>query len=86
MNCLNKESTDVKEVINYEILICYCFNVERLVNIDSGSYDKAGVNQVGDLLAGRLAALDFDVQRSMQKEFGNHVNMLFSAKASASLF
>ena len=60
--------------------------LERLVNIDSGSYDKAGVNQVGDLLAGRLAALDFDVQRSMQKEFGNHVNMLFSAKASASLF
>jgi glutamate carboxypeptidase len=47
--------------------------LKRLVNIDSGSYDKAGVDQVGDVLAECLAALDFDVQRSPQKEFGDHV-------------
>jgi len=47
--------------------------LKRLVNIDSGSYDKAGVDQVGDILAERLAALDFAVQRSPQKEFGDHV-------------
>lgn len=47
--------------------------LKRLVNIDSGSYDKAGVDQVGEILAERLAALDFDVQRSPQKEFGDHV-------------
>jgi len=45
----------------------------RLVNIDCGTYDKAGVDQVGDILAERLAALDFDVQRSPQNEFGDHV-------------
>ena len=47
--------------------------LERLVNIDSGSYDKAGVDQVGDVLAVRLAALDFAVQRNPQKEYGDHV-------------
>ena len=47
--------------------------LESLVNIDSGSYDKAGVDRVGDVLAGRLAALDFVVQRSPQKELGDHV-------------
>ena len=47
--------------------------LERLVNIDSGSYDKAGVDQVGDVLAERLATLDFAVQRNPQKEYGDHV-------------
>lgn len=47
--------------------------LERLVNIDCGTYDKVGVDQVGDILAERLAALDFDVQRDLQKEFGDHV-------------
>ena len=47
--------------------------LEKLVNIDSGSYDKAGVDQVGDILAQRLAALDFAVQRSRQQEYGDHV-------------
>ncbi len=28
--------------------------LERIVNIDSGSYDKAGVDPVGDILAERL--------------------------------
>ncbi len=45
----------------------------RLVNIDCGTYDKAGVDQVSDILAERLAALDFDVQRDPQKKFGDHV-------------
>jgi len=45
----------------------------RLVNIDCGTYDKTGVDQVGDILAGRLAALDFGVQRDAQEKFGDHV-------------
>ena len=47
--------------------------LESLVNIDSGSYDKAGVDRVGDVLAERLADLEFDVQRNPQKELGDHV-------------
>jgi len=60
------EYIDSKETEMLEFL-------ERLVNIDSGSYDKAGVDQVGDVLAERLAALGFTVQRSRQNEFGDHV-------------
>ena len=47
--------------------------LERLVNIDCGTYDKAGVDQVGNILAERLVTLEFDVQRDPQKEFGDHV-------------
>ena len=60
------EYIDSKETEMLEFL-------KRLVNIDSGSYDKAGVDLVGDVLAERLAALDFVVHRSRQKEFGDHV-------------
>ena len=60
------EYIDSKEAEMLEFL-------EKLVNIDSGSYDKAGVDRVGDILAERLKALDFAVQRSPQKEFGDHV-------------
>ena len=60
------EYIDTKETEMLEFL-------EKLVNIDSGSYNKAGVDQIGDVLAERLAVLDFTVQRSPQKEFGDHV-------------
>jgi len=36
--------------------------LEQLVNLDSGSSDGAGLDQVADVLAARLAALDADVQ------------------------
>ena len=60
------EYIDSKEAEMLEFL-------ERLVNIDCGTYDKTGVDQVGDILADRLATLDFSVQRDPQKEFGDHV-------------
>lgn len=60
------EYIDSKEAQMLELLA-------RLVNIDCGTYDKAGVDQVGDILAGRLARLDFDVQRDPQEKFGDHV-------------
>lgn len=36
---------------------------ERVVNIDSGSYDAAGVNAVIDVWSGELAAMGFAIQR-----------------------
>ena len=60
------EYIDSKEAEMLEFL-------KKLVNIDSGSYDKAGVDQVGDILAQRLESLDFAVQRSRQEEYGDHV-------------
>lgn len=47
--------------------------LEGIVNIDSGTFDKAGVDRVGAVLADRLAALGFAVERIPQKEHGDHL-------------
>ncbi|MFA5027131.1 MAG: M20 family metallopeptidase [Candidatus Methylomirabilota bacterium] len=47
--------------------------LETLVNQDSGSYDRAGVNRVGDLLAEALVELGFAVSRVPQTEHGDHL-------------
>lgn len=44
-----------------------------LVNIDSGTYHKAGVDQVGAILADKLEGLGFEVSRDSQEHFGHHV-------------
>ncbi len=48
--------------------------LKKIVNIDSGTYNKTGVDQVGNVLGERLEALDFTVKRSPQKEFGDHIS------------
>lgn len=45
----------------------------RLVDQDSGTDDRHDVNKVGDMLAGELAGLDFDVTRVPQERFGDHL-------------
>ena len=47
--------------------------LEKLVNQDSGTYDRAAVNRVGDLLADACTDLGFAVQRIQQTEFGDHI-------------
>jgi glutamate carboxypeptidase len=47
--------------------------LEALVNLDSGTYDRAAVNRVGELLAGAFADLGFAVQRIPQTAFGDHL-------------
>ena len=47
--------------------------LERMVNIDSGTVDTAGVDRVGALLAERLAGLGFQVEAVRQREYGDHV-------------
>ena len=47
--------------------------IERLVNIDSGSYHKPGVDQVGAVLAERLAGLGFAIARQPLAERGDQV-------------
>lgn len=47
--------------------------LEKMVNIDCGTYSKKGVDQVGDLLADRLSALNFSVRREAQEAYGDHV-------------
>ena len=45
--------------------------IERLVNIDSGSYCTAGVNQVGAVLAAELERTGFTVERHPMRECGD---------------
>lgn len=47
--------------------------LETLVNQDSGTYDRAGVNQVGEILARAYEDLGFSVGRIQQSEFGDHL-------------
>ena len=47
--------------------------LERLVTIDSGTYDKAGVDAVGALMARALDELGFEVTRLPQTEMGDHL-------------
>jgi glutamate carboxypeptidase len=52
-------------------LDAYLDDLRALVGIDSGSYDKAGVDEVNDWLEERLKALGFSVERHLQTEFGD---------------
>ena len=47
--------------------------LETLVNLDSGTYDRAAVNRVGDVLAGAFADLGFTIERVVQTEYGDHL-------------
>jgi glutamate carboxypeptidase len=44
-----------------------------LVNIDSGTYCKAGIDAVGGIMASKLAKLGFATETVLQAESGNHV-------------
>ncbi|MFA5664538.1 M20 family metallopeptidase [Castellaniella sp.] len=47
--------------------------LERLVNIDSGSHDKQGVDAVSSILAERLAGLGFAIERKPNAAVGDFV-------------
>ncbi len=47
--------------------------LDALVSIDSGTYDKAGVDTLGAVLAPALKDLGFDVTRIPQTEMGDHL-------------
>ncbi|MBI2203190.1 MAG: M20 family metallopeptidase [Candidatus Rokubacteria bacterium] len=47
--------------------------LERLVNIDSGSYCKEGIDRCGAIHADELRALGFAVETIVEGERGNHV-------------
>jgi glutamate carboxypeptidase len=60
--------------------------LETLVNQDSGTYNRPGVNRVGDLLARSFEDLGFSVGRLQQAEFGDHLLASYgTAEGSRSL-
>ncbi|WP_345796675.1 M20 family metallopeptidase [Peribacillus muralis] len=47
--------------------------VEQLVNIDSGSYTKKGIDEIGLILKAKFESLDFIVDIVEQKDYGNQL-------------
>ncbi len=47
--------------------------LEQLVNIDSGSYDKEGVDKIGAVMKQYYQDIDFEVEEVKQAESGNHL-------------
>lgn len=53
-------------------------DLEAIVNIESGSYTKAGVDQVGEWMAERLSALGATIERHPNAELGDTVVATFT--------
>ncbi|WP_313886454.1 M20 family metallopeptidase [Bacillus sp. SD088] len=49
--------------------------LEQLVNTDSGSDDKEGVDEVGDILKEKFETAGMHVKIHREKEFGNHLEI-----------
>ncbi|WP_328824088.1 M20 family metallopeptidase [Planococcus glaciei] len=47
--------------------------IETLVNIDSGSYIKQGIDKVGNVLSGEYAKIDFETEVHEQQKLGNNL-------------
>ncbi|WP_062049956.1 M20 family metallopeptidase [Bacillus sp. JCM 19034] len=47
--------------------------LEKLVNIDSGSYDKEGVDQVGEVLIPYFRELEYEIDVKEEERLGNHI-------------
>lgn len=60
-------------VVNSDELDHMLTMLEALVNIDSGSYDKEGVNQVGQYLKRRFEKLDFIISEEKSEDTGDHL-------------
>jgi len=51
----------------------YLADLKTLVNIDSGTYTKAGVDAVGAYLQERFQAFGFSTRFNVQEQYGNHL-------------
>ncbi len=55
------------------LMDAYLADLQAIVNIDSGTYTKAGVDRVGAYLQGRFHDLGFSSYLDPQKEYGDHL-------------
>ncbi|MBV9259060.1 MAG: M20 family metallopeptidase [Ktedonobacteraceae bacterium] len=56
-----------------QIVEPYLADLKAIVNIDSGTYNKAGVDHVGAYLQERFSDSGFSTYFDAQKEYGNHL-------------
>lgn len=60
--------------------------LEELVNTDSGSYDKAGIDKVAELLISRYTALGFVAEVLPDTNQGKHYRLIHRAAKQAHIF
>jgi glutamate carboxypeptidase len=60
--------------------------LEGLVNIDSGTYCRAGVNACGQIIAGELQKLGFKTETLEEQDFGNHIRAERDGKGKNKVF
>jgi glutamate carboxypeptidase len=56
-----------------QVMDAYLDDLKTIVNIDSGTFTKAGVDRVGAYLEQRFQAFGFSTQIDKQAEYGNHL-------------
>ena len=56
-----------------QVMQPYMDDLQTIVNIDSGTYTKVGVDRVGDYLQERFHAFGFETRLDQQPQFGNHL-------------
>ncbi len=65
-----------------QLLPQYLDDLRTIVNIDSGTYTKAGVDRVADYLSERFSSFGFTPHIERQQEYGNHLVATHSGRSS----
>jgi len=59
----------------------YLEDLEAIVNIDSGTFTKAGVDRVGAYLQERFQALGFSTRFDRQEQYGDHLVAMHTGRS-----
>lgn len=65
-----------------QVIEQYLEDLKKLVNIDSGTYTKAGVDQVGAYLQERFSEFGFSTRFDTQEKYGNHLIAIHTGSAT----
>ena len=63
------------------LMATYLDDLKTIVNIDSGTYTKAGIDRVGSYLQERFSAFGFSTHIDKQEDYGNHLIATHQGKA-----
>ncbi len=65
-----------------QVMKQYLDDLKNIVNIDSGTFTKAGVDRVGAYLQERFQAFGFSTSFDLQEQYGDHLIATHAGKAA----
>ena len=74
-----KNHHDIEQAQSY--MDEYLHDLKTIVNIDSGTYTKAGIDRVSAYLQNRFQTLGFSTHLKRQERYGDHLVATHSGKA-----